>query len=89
MDGACTVGAGMSTLGSGAGGVGICTLGSGAGGRGICFGGVVARFKIWAIWMQALVTLDPQVKEGVGLATLSWMRVSTPAAVWREHLSAR
>ena len=89
VDGASNVGTGMSTLGSGAGGVGTCTLGSGTGGRGICLCGVVAHSKIWAIWMQALVTLDPQVKEGVRLATLSWMsRVSASVVVWRKHLSA-
>ena len=54
-DGCCwtgtgIIGAGMSTLGSGAGGVMSRTLGSGAG-AGVGKGGAVARFKIWAIWM--------------------------------------
>ena len=66
----------------------ICTLGSGEGGRGICLGRVVARFKIWAIWMQTLVALDPQVKEGTGLAALSWMRVTMLAVVRRKCSSA-
>ena len=50
-------GAGTSTLCSGAAGVMSGTLGSGAG-SGVGTGGAVARFKIWAIWMYALVMLE-------------------------------
>ena len=57
-DGCCwigtgRIGAGTSTLCSGAGGVMSGTLGSGAG-SGVGTGGAIARFKIWAIWMYAL-----------------------------------
>ena len=51
-----SAGSGMSTLCSGAGGVMSGTLCSGAG---VDTGGVVARFKIWTIWMYALVMLEP------------------------------
>ena len=51
-------GAGTSTLCSGAGGLMSGTLYSGAG-SGVGIGGAVARFKIWAIWMYALVMLEP------------------------------
>jgi hypothetical protein len=53
------IGAGASTLCSGAGGVAKGTLGSGTGVFGACLGGAFARFKIWAIWMYALGMLDP------------------------------
>jgi hypothetical protein len=56
------------TLGSAAGGLGNCTLGSAATGSEGVGGGVVACFKIWAIWMQALVTLEPQVRDGMVLS---------------------
>jgi hypothetical protein len=51
-------GAGVSTLCSGAGDaiMGLSTLCSGAG---VGTGGDVARFRIWAIWMYALVMGDP------------------------------
>ena len=52
-------GAGASNLCSGAGGGTIGTLCSGAGGSGAGSGRAVARFKIWAIWMYALVMLEP------------------------------
>ena len=46
---------------SNAGGVTVGTLCSGAGGSGAGSGGAVAvaRFKLWAIWMYALVMLEP------------------------------
>jgi len=44
---------------SGAGVVTIGTLGSGVGGSGDGSGHAVACFKIWAIWMYALVMLEP------------------------------
>jgi hypothetical protein len=56
--GAGTRGAGVGTLCSGAGGatMGLSTLCSGAGAG---TGGDVARFRIWATWMYALVMGDP------------------------------
>ena len=52
-------GAGVSTLCSGAGDVMIDNLGSDIGGSGAGSGLAVARFKIWAIRMYALVMLEP------------------------------
>ena len=54
-------GTGMGT-GAGVGdlGAGVTTLCSGAAGVVVsCFGGAVARLRICAIWMYAFVTLDP------------------------------
>jgi hypothetical protein len=50
-----------SSLCSGVGGGtrGLGTLCPGAGGRGVGLGGAVARLRIWAIWMYALVMLEP------------------------------
>ena len=50
-----TLGSCAGTLGSDAG-VGVVGVGTGVGAGG---GLAVARFRIWAIWMYAFVTLDP------------------------------
>jgi hypothetical protein len=53
-------GDGVSTLCSGAGGVVLIgTLCAGAGISGVGPGHAVARFKIWAIWIHALVMVEP------------------------------
>ncbi len=81
-----TSGAGVGTLCSGTGGatIGLSTLCSGAWG---CSGGAVARFRIWTIWMYALVTGKPKVNKGIGCTAWSWSRVSILVAVWRRYSS--
>ena len=88
----CTLG---SVLGACCGGVGDCwvggvgTLGSLAGaivGAGDGNGGglVVARRSICAIWMYALVMLDPKVSVGILVLSVCWSKTNMSSAVWRR-----
>jgi hypothetical protein len=77
-----------SILCAGAGGVALAALGGTADGCGVAgLGRAMARFGIWAIWMQAFAMLESQVRDGTGLATWSCRRVSMSVAVWHEQSS--